>query len=60
MTEAFEYQMRGFGVDVSMIAKGGDRMGIYFVEKGASITSVPYHPGAAKFFEEKGYKVATA
>ncbi|MCR4705680.1 MAG: TAXI family TRAP transporter solute-binding subunit [Lachnospiraceae bacterium] len=23
-----------------------------------SITSVPYHPGAAKYFEEKGYKVA--
>ena len=37
LTEAFEYQMRGFGVDVSMIAKGGDRMGIYFVEKGASM-----------------------
>ncbi|MBQ9000967.1 MAG: TAXI family TRAP transporter solute-binding subunit [Eggerthellaceae bacterium] len=29
------------------------------VEKGASITSVPYHPGAAKFFEEKGIKVET-
>ncbi len=25
---------------------------------GASITAVPYHPGAAKYFEEKGYKVA--
>ncbi len=37
LTDAFEYQMRGFGVDVSMIAKGGDRMGIYFVEKGASM-----------------------
>ena len=29
------------------------------VEKGASITAVPYHPGAAKYFEEKGQKVAT-
>ncbi len=37
LTEAFEHQMRGFGVDVSKIAKGGDRMGIYFVEKGASM-----------------------
>ena len=29
------------------------------IENGASITSVPYHPGAAKYFEEKGYTVAT-
>ncbi len=29
------------------------------VENGASITSVPYHPGAAKYFKEKGYDVAT-
>ena len=26
---------------------------------GASITSVPYHPGAAKYFKEKGYTVET-
>lgn len=26
-------------------------------EKGASITTVPYHPGAAKYFAEKGYDV---
>ena len=25
----------------------------------SSITSVPYHPGAAKYFEEKGFKVAS-
>ena len=30
-------QLRGFGVDVSHVARGGDRMGIYFVEKGASM-----------------------
>ncbi len=30
-------QLRGFGVDVSGVARGGDRMGIYFVEKGASM-----------------------
>lgn len=29
------------------------------VEKGGSVTSVPYHPGAAKFFEEEGVKVTT-
>ena len=29
------------------------------VEYGASITSVPYHPGAAKYFAEKGYEVAS-
>ena len=29
------------------------------VEKGASVTSVPYHPGAAKYFGEKGFTVNT-
>ena len=29
------------------------------IEKAASVTTVPYHPGAAKYFEEKGQKVAT-
>ena len=29
------------------------------VEKGASITAVPYHPGAAKYFAEKGQTVKT-
>jgi uncharacterized protein len=28
-------------------------------ENGASITSVPYHAGAAKYFKEKGFDVAT-
>ena len=30
------------------------------VDFGASMTSVPYHPGAAKYFAEKGLEVATA
>ena len=30
------------------------------LDKAASITSVPYHPGAAKFFSEKGKTVKTA
>ena len=29
------------------------------LEKGASITAVPYHPGAAKYFAEKGLTVPT-
>ena len=29
------------------------------LEYGASITSVPYHPGAAKYFSEKGFEVAS-
>lgn len=29
-------EIRRFGVDTSFIARGGDRVGIYFVEKGAS------------------------
>ena len=37
LTDAFLYQMRGFGVDVDYVVKGGDRFGIYFVEKGASM-----------------------
>ena len=28
------------------------------LEYGASVTSVPYHPGAAKYFAEKGFTVA--
>ncbi len=28
--------LRSFGVDTSMIARGGDRVGIYYLEKGAS------------------------
>ena len=35
-------------------AKGGELS----LEFGSSVTSVPYHPGAAKYFEEKGYPVA--
>lgn len=29
------------------------------LEYGASVTAVPYHAGAAKYFEEKGLSVAT-
>lgn len=30
-------ELKGFGVDTSGIARGGERMGIYFLEKGASL-----------------------
>ncbi len=36
-------------------AKGGE----LDLEFAASVTSVPYHPGAAKYFEEKGMEVAS-
>ena len=29
-------QLRGYGVDVSHVAMGGERLGVYFVEKGAA------------------------
>ena len=34
-------------------AKGGELS----IEAAASVKGVPYHPGAAKYFEEKGFKV---
>lgn len=37
IAEACLSQLRGFDVDISNVAFGGDRMGIYFVEKGASM-----------------------
>ncbi len=37
VADACVQQLRGFGVDVSHIARGGDRMGVYFVERGASM-----------------------
>lgn len=44
IADVFMQQMRGFGVDTSSVVRGGDRMGIYFVEKGASLrpTRVTY------------------
>jgi len=36
LTKSAMRKLRGYGVDVSDIVLGGDRMGIYFVEKGAS------------------------
>ena len=36
-----------------------DKFKEFSIEKGASVTAVPYHPGAAKYFAEKGITVAT-
>ena len=37
-----------------------DKFKEFSLEKGASVTAVPYHPGAAKYFKEKGLEVPTA
>lgn len=44
IADVFVQQMRALGVDTSFILRGGERMGIYFVEKGASLrpTRVTY------------------
>jgi 2-dehydro-3-deoxygluconokinase len=36
MAQAFLNQVRGLGVDTRYILRGGERIGVYFVEKGAS------------------------
>lgn len=36
ITDAFVYQMRGFGIDTSFIKRTAGRFGIYFVEPGAN------------------------
>ncbi|MCL1796240.1 MAG: PfkB family carbohydrate kinase, partial [Clostridia bacterium] len=37
LADACLAQLRGFGVDISRVIRGGERLGIYFVEKGASM-----------------------
>ncbi len=46
--------LRRYGVDTSLIARGGDRMGIYFVEKGAS-----QRPSKV-IYDRAGSSIATA
>jgi 2-dehydro-3-deoxygluconokinase len=36
IAQAFIHQIRGLGVDTRFILRGGERIGVYFVEKGAS------------------------
>lgn len=49
--EAAENSIRHFGVDTSYIIKGGDRLGTYFTEKGASqrATTVLYDRKSSSF-----------
>ena len=44
--------------DTASLVENHAKYGEVSAEKGASITTVPYHPGAAKYFEEKGLSVA--
>ena len=44
--------------NASSLTSSHAKYGELNVEFGASITSVPYHPGAAKYFAAKGYDVA--
>lgn len=44
--------------NASSLVSSHAKYGEVSLEYGASITSVPYHPGAAKYFEEKGFTVA--
>lgn len=46
--------LRRFGVDTSKIVRGGDRLGIYFLEKGASQRS------SKVIYDRKGSSIATA
>jgi len=46
--------LRRFGVDTSLIARGGDRVGIYFLEKGAS------QRASKVIYDRAGSSIATA
>ena len=46
--------LRQFGVDTSFIARGGDRVGIYFLEKGAS------QRASKVIYDRAGSSIATA
>lgn len=45
--------------DPASLVENHAKYGEISTEKGASITAVPYHPGAAKYFGDKGLSVAT-
>lgn len=46
-----------FGIFDSVDTLGHDKKNELSLDFAASVTSVPYHPGAAKYFTEKGYSV---
>ena len=45
--------------NIDDLKKAHDKANELSLEFAASVTSVPYHAGAAKFFSEKGFSVAT-
>ena len=45
--------------NASSLVSSHAKYGELSLDFGASVTSVPYHAGAAKYFAEKGYEVAT-
>ena len=47
------------GIFESIDTLGHDKKSELSLDFAASITAVPYHPGAAKFFSEKGFDVPT-
>ena len=46
--------LRRYGVDTRWMMKGGERLGVYFIEKGASqrASKVVYDPSSSKLFPE--------
>ena len=46
--------------NLDALSASHDKFKEFSLEKGASVVSVPYHPGAAKYFAEKGLTVPTA
>ena len=47
------------GIFDSIDTLGHDKKNELDPEFAASVTAVPYHPGAAKYFQEKGFEVPT-
>ena len=51
--EAALWSMRQYGLDCSMIRRGGDRLGVYYLEKGASVRpSAVFYDRAHSAFAE--------
>ena len=45
--------------NIDELKKAHDKANELSLDFAASVTSVPYHAGAAKYFSEKGFSVAT-
>ena len=49
----------GIFENVDELKQAHDKANELDLDFASSVTSVPYHPGAAKYFSEKGFSVAT-